>query len=160
VPTYPFEPRSVAHLEAGQFWALPLSDGRFACGRVLAVPTEPDLYVPVSKRIFLAGLMGWIGDHVPDADGIAGARLFAQGFAHIKAIATTGGAILGIRPLGLDSVAPTLWRSHAAGGTVWIYQGATRLRHARPGDESLPIMSTWGYGVISLLAERLLVREG
>src|SRR5262249_10570900 len=36
-PTYPFVPRSTAYLRPGQFWAIPLSDGRFACGRVLAL---------------------------------------------------------------------------------------------------------------------------
>ncbi|WP_242624328.1 Mu transposase C-terminal domain-containing protein [Micromonospora kangleipakensis] len=35
---YPFAPRSNRHLRAGQYWALPLRNGRFACGRVMAVP--------------------------------------------------------------------------------------------------------------------------
>jgi hypothetical protein len=33
--TYPFVPRSNAKFRPGQFWAIPLPDGRFACGRVL-----------------------------------------------------------------------------------------------------------------------------
>ena len=41
MPKYPFEPKSNAHLMPGQFWGVPLSDGRWACGRVLAVQTEP-----------------------------------------------------------------------------------------------------------------------
>ena len=36
-PTYPWVPKSTAHPEAGQFSAFPLSDGRFACDRVLTV---------------------------------------------------------------------------------------------------------------------------
>ena len=39
MPKYPFEPRSNVHLRPGQFWGVPLSDGRWACGRVLAVKT-------------------------------------------------------------------------------------------------------------------------
>ena len=35
VAAYPFRPKSTAELEAGQFWSIPLPDGRFACGRVL-----------------------------------------------------------------------------------------------------------------------------
>jgi hypothetical protein len=33
--TYPFVPKTNAQLVAGQSWSIPLSDGRFACGRVL-----------------------------------------------------------------------------------------------------------------------------
>ncbi|WP_104434997.1 Imm26 family immunity protein [Kineococcus xinjiangensis] len=35
-PGYPFQPRSTSYLQPGDFWAVPLSDSRFACGRVLA----------------------------------------------------------------------------------------------------------------------------
>jgi hypothetical protein len=50
--TYPFEPRSSARLEACQFRGIPLADGRFACGRVLAVPRVLDPAYPVSARAF------------------------------------------------------------------------------------------------------------
>ena len=92
-PAYPFKPKSSAYLEAGQFWAIPLSDGRFACGRVLAVQREPDPYIMVGTRALFAGLLDWVGDRPPDAEAIAGAPLIAQGFAHIKAITTTGGEV-------------------------------------------------------------------
>jgi hypothetical protein len=36
MPDYPFVPRTNATLVPGQFWSIPLTDGRFACGRVLA----------------------------------------------------------------------------------------------------------------------------
>jgi hypothetical protein len=53
---YPFEPKSIARLQPGQFWAVPLTDGRHACGRVLHVPDTADsLYL--NSRIFLAGHM-------------------------------------------------------------------------------------------------------
>ncbi|HZP14788.1 MAG TPA: hypothetical protein VFA96_03115 [Nocardioides sp.] len=41
-PEYPFEPKSNTYLVSGQFWGVPLSDGRWACGRVLAVKKESD----------------------------------------------------------------------------------------------------------------------
>ncbi|HEX5015049.1 MAG TPA: Imm26 family immunity protein [Candidatus Limnocylindrales bacterium] len=156
-PDYPFVPKSTAYLEPGQFWAIPLTDGRFACGRVLAVPREPDPYILVSNRAFLAGLTDWVGESPPDAEAIAGARLIAQGFAHIKAITTTGGEVLGIRPLELDGIVPARWKSHEGGGLVWVYEGATRLHPITPEERSLPILSVWGYSVIRDYAERTFV---
>lgn len=35
---YPFVPKSNRFLAAGQYWALPLSNGQFGCGRVMDVP--------------------------------------------------------------------------------------------------------------------------
>jgi hypothetical protein len=152
-PAFPFVPKSNRWLEAGQFWSVPLSDGRFACGRVLDVPREPGLHVPVSSRIFLAGLLDWVDGAPPTFGSIAGAGRFAQGFAHIKAITTTGGRVLGHRALEADGIGPALWRSHDAGGTVWVYEGARRLGPATAADRDLPVMSTWGFAVISVLAD-------
>jgi hypothetical protein len=57
---YPFEPWSIASLLAGQFWAVPLPDGRYACGRVLHVPRKTGSDPACTyTRIFLAGLMDW-----------------------------------------------------------------------------------------------------
>ncbi len=154
---YPFEPKSTAFLEPGQFWAVPLSDRRFACGRVLAVPREPDPFIPVSSRIFLAGLHRWVGDAPPTADGIAGVELLAQGFVHILAIRNHGGSVLGIRSLEADGIVPDRWLSHGGGGTVWVYEGATRLHPGTAADADLPIVSVWGYSVISVIAEHVFV---
>jgi hypothetical protein len=155
-PAYPFVPKSNRWLAAGQFWAVPLSDGRFACGRVLDVPREPDIHVTVARTIFLAGLLDWVGDAPPTDMAIAGAGLLAQGFAHIKAITTTGGDVLGQRDLDADGIVPAMWRSHEGGGTVWVYEGARRLRPATAADRDLQLMTTWGYSVISVLAESRL----
>ena len=35
--TYPLVPKTTAHLRPGQFWSIPMADGRFGCGRVLRV---------------------------------------------------------------------------------------------------------------------------
>ena len=156
-PAYPFVPKSNRWLEAGQFWAIPLSNGRFACGRVLDVPREDDLHIPVNTRMFLAGLVDWSGSEPPSSDAIAASGLVDQGFAHIKAILTTGGEILGARPLMLDRIRPMRWRSHVAGGTVWTFEGAKRLRPATDADRDLPVIGTWGYSVIKLLAEERFV---
>jgi hypothetical protein len=160
--TYPFEPKSIAHLHAGQFWAVPLSDGRFGCGRVLYVPSpsdpQPSLYL--NTRIFLAGLMDWFGDEPPTAQAIAGHKLLDHGLAHVAAITDTGSKILGQRGLGQDGLSGLLQVSHRGGGTVWLYEGGRRLRAATAQErQALPVMSVWGRRVIVLLAERHLVRR-
>lgn len=154
---YPFEPRSTAHLRSGQFWAIPLSDGRFACGRVLDVPKVPDPLIPVSSRIFLAGLLDWVSAAVPAEPTIAGAPLLEQGFAHVKAIRETGGAVLGIRPLHDDGIEPRLWLTSGLASQAWVYRGAEPVRHASLNDAGLPVLGVWGYRVISVLAEHAFV---
>jgi hypothetical protein len=158
-PSYPFVPKSNASLRAGQFWAVPLSDGRFGCGRVLDVPGIGDLHVPANSRMFLAGLLDWVGPRPPTDQSIAGGQLDAQGFAHIKTILTTGGELLGWRDLAADRIVPAAWRSHEAGGTVWVYEGARRIRPATAEDRELPVMGTWGYSVLKLLAEQQFVGD-
>ncbi len=101
-PRYPFVPKTNANLEPGQFWAVPLSDGRFACGRVLSVDRDR----PYGARtMFVAGLLDWLGDKPPTADSIAGARLLEVGNAHVRLIQQDGGTILGRRPLYADELA-------------------------------------------------------
>src|SRR4051794_34952201 len=96
-PAYPFVPRSTAHLRPGQFWSIPLDGGRFACGRVLQLKIESG---KIDRRLFLAGLMDWVGDSAPTAESIAGRGVVAQGGVHIKTIGEDAGAILGLRLLG------------------------------------------------------------
>ncbi len=154
---YPFRPKSNRWLEPGQFWAVPLWDGRFACGRVLEIARHPDPHVPAGTKLFLAGLLDWFGTEPPTARAIAGAGLLSQGFAHIRTIHETGGEILGTRDLTADGLVPASWRSHEGGGTVWVYQGIRRVRPAGPEDAGLPVIGTWGFTVIARLAERAFV---
>lgn len=96
---YPFRPRSNRHLRAGQFWAVPLSDDRFACGRVMD-PTSR-----IAPRVmFGAGLMDWVGDAAPTEDDLVRRPVLAQGHAHIKAITEIGGQVLGCRALDADGL--------------------------------------------------------
>jgi hypothetical protein len=160
MPEYPFEPRSAAYLRPGQFWGVPLSDGRWACGRVLAVKTGPDAYFPGSRRTFLAALMDWEGDEQPVGSAIAGRQVLAQGWAHVRSIQLHGRVILGCRDLGLDGIRGLREVTHRGGGTVMVYEGATALRPAtRDEAAAMPVFSTWGLSVISVLAERLFVKR-
>jgi hypothetical protein len=103
VTRYPFTPRSNARLEPGQFWSIPLSDGRFACGRVLGVDRDAEYG---RRTRFIAGLLDWVGPEPPSAESIAGAPLLEAGHAHIATISDEGGALLGERPLESDGLVP------------------------------------------------------
>ncbi len=159
---YPFEPRSTAHLRPGQYWAVPLSDGRYCCGRVLDVPTTPDPMIPVSSRIFLAGLLDWVSDAAPTLTSIAVTALLEQGFAHVRAIRESGGTVLGIRPLQEDGIEPYWWLTSSFIPQAWVYRGAVAVRPATSADRSLPVLGVWGYGVISVIAEHAFIgmRDG
>ena len=124
MPTYPFRPKSTTHLAPGQFWAIPLSAGGFACGRVLAHLSSGG---EVDRRLFLAGLMDWSGPSLPTARSLRNSRVLAFAAAHIKAILENGGTILGISPLEGPFAEPT---------------------------EMTDEISTWGYGVIRVLSEK------
>ncbi|HEU5111487.1 MAG TPA: hypothetical protein VFT95_23340 [Micromonosporaceae bacterium] len=97
---YPFVPRSNRRLIPGQYWALPLSDGRFACGRVMAVPA----FGPRDRIGVVIGLMDWLGETHPTAEQLAGRPVLEQAKSRFEAIANTGGQVLGIRPLNLDGL--------------------------------------------------------
>ena len=131
--SFPFEPRSNAYLEPGQFWGIPLSDGRFACGRVLAIPGDDDMLLTGSSRDFAAGLLDWTGDQLPTGDSIAGSPVLTSGIAHIKAIRLNGQFILGTRPLGADGIGDEIAVTHRSGGAPYVYATSSEydLRPAR-----------------------------
>ena len=94
-PDYPFEPKSTAHVQAGDFWGIPLRRGGwYACGRVLRVWD--------SRVNLTVGLLDWCEPVLPSADNIEGAQVLAYSMVHIKSIRLTGGVLLGHRPLQDD----------------------------------------------------------
>jgi hypothetical protein len=121
----PFTPASTARLQRGQFWSLPLDNGRFGAGcvvgRFLGRKGKP------SRRIFLAGVVAWIGSKPPTRLDLSGCRLLDHGFAHIKSILETGGQVLGTADLDFGEL------PEAA--------------------ESLSV-HTWGHGVPAVIAQK------
>lgn len=107
--SYPFKPKSNKLLLPGQFWGIKLSNGKYACGRVVQIPEKNDL--SFSTKVFLAGLMDWVGTNPPTAESIAGGRIIKEGNSHILSIRYTSfdGMIHGFRPLDLDSIEPKLY---------------------------------------------------
>lgn len=137
----------------GQYWAVPLRGGRFAAGRVLQLRETEGRR---DRRMFLAGLLRWIGDREPTSDDLAGAPLVACGHAHIATIQQTGGQLLGMRPLADDGlVTPTFID---AAFPEFVLQGMAPIRKALPADATrYPVLPTWGCSVITVLAEKHLV---
>ncbi|MDB5265361.1 MAG: hypothetical protein JWM39_74 [Parcubacteria group bacterium] len=120
--TYPFVPKSNAHLTPGDFWAIPLQDGSFACGRVLEIPESGD---PGAKVSFHGALMDWHGNEPPTGDSIAGSKILEHANMHVLAITKIGGEVLGNRPLEKDNiiVEPT----QAADSYNYIWLRANRI---------------------------------
>jgi hypothetical protein len=140
-------------MSPGQFWAVPLRGGRFAAGRVLQLSEKDGRR---DRRMFLAGLLRWIGDRAPTSDAIAGAPLIASGQAHIATIQRTGGQILGLRQLEDDGL---LIPTFVDARVPWfVLKGLTPIRRALPNDASrYPTLTTWGRNFITLLAEEHLI---
>lgn len=152
---YPFVPKSNLSLRPGHFWGIPLSNGKFACGRVLQLP--PADYRYGKKTSFFAGLMDWVSQELPRADTLAGSKLLIQGVAHIKTIAATGSGIIGERPLSEDHIEITL-QTDAACVPCKVVQGFKAVRPATSADfDTLTSRSVWGYDVVRLAAERIFV---
>lgn len=114
---YPFVPRSNRFLAAGQYWAVPLPNERFACGRVMSVPA----FGPHDRVGVVVGLMDWVGDAPPTYDAIGGHKVLEQAKSRFEAISMTGGQVLGIRPLQLDGLIPALFDEDHVGAVhrVW-----------------------------------------
>lgn len=150
-PTYPFVPKSNRYLIPGQFWAIPLSNGMFAAGRVVEID-------PRNRTCFLVGLMDWVGPNPPTSEDLAGRRTLTQGEAHYVTILDTGGEILGHRPLELDGIEPDLMLAQAGWPGAWVKKGLTVLRLAtREEWATLPVCLGWGRVSIRVKAERVFV---
>src|SRR5262245_29253133 len=132
--TYPFTPKSNRYLKAGQFFAVPLSDGRFAAGRVMV----PEAFHNTMGLV--VGLMDWVCSKPPTSEDLAGRIVLAQASTNIRAISRTGGTVLGERPLELDGLVPDpvsgLGMTHRNWGWATICVEAERI-FVGPDSESI-----------------------
>ena len=141
---YPFVPKSSQLLRPGDFWAIPLRDGSFACGCVVELMPKG---IPGARVGFLGGLLDWHANILPTPESVRDAGFVSQGTMHIRAIISTGGTILGHRETPVD---------------VWtfihgekIQKGFTFVRPwSRDDNKRLPTYSVWGYDVIQIKANR------
>lgn len=156
-PKYPFVPKSTAYMVEGQYWDIPLTSGSYACGRVLQFDIRAGRR---HSRAFLAGLLDWSSPEPPSDQSIAGAKLLEQGDVHIMTIRESRGQIRGWRPLHLDHIQPFLELSHSPSHNCMLVRGFETLRPATLDEQkALYVHSTWGFGVIRLLAEAYFVQQ-
>jgi hypothetical protein len=98
-----------------------MDDGRFACGRVMAVPAFGE-----RDRVgFVAGRMDWVGSRPPVSDDLAGRSVLAQAHTRYEAISKTGGAVLGLRPLAADGLVAVDPSDLRVGATQLVWGWAT-----------------------------------
>ncbi len=155
---YPFIPKSTAYMQEGQFWDIPLSNGQFACGRVVQFNLRNGRR---DSRLFLAGLLDWCGDEPPTATTIARCQILEQGGAHIRTIEWNHGAIRGWRSLDADGIEPLFKLSQMVmNKDCMLQRGFEVLRPATLHEQkTLYVHSVWGHAVIQGLAEAYFVRK-
>ncbi len=132
--TYPFVPKSNRRRQAGQFWSIPLRDGRFAAGRVMATPA----FGETDRTGVVIGLIDWIGTAPPTESDVSGRSVLIQAKSRYEAISKTGGEVLGFRSLGLDGLVAAdpndsrVGASHTVWGWATIVKYAERLAAGEP----------------------------
>lgn len=156
---YPFVPRSNVDLLPGHIWGIPLRDGRYACGVVVAVPTAEEApHQAINTRTFAAGLLEWVGVELPTPAVVDDSPLLNWGYGHIKMIGENGGAILGQRSPAHDRDGAPSGVSHRMGGTIGLYRDGRMVRAATEDEaRALPVIGTWGFRFIVSMAERVFV---
>jgi hypothetical protein len=141
---FPFEPKSTTYLRQGQYWCFQLSNGRFACGAVLARTT---LDGKLHRTMFLGGLLNWTGSSLPTPIEMKSVGMLQSGFMHVKAIQHNGREVLGeldeafeslpeVEYTGLTVDGPSLWgvayvralAEHNFGNPEWSDQELQKLR--------------------------------
>lgn len=126
-PLLPFTPKSNAHLLPGDYWAVPLRDGRFAAGRVLFRPA----FGPSDRVGVAVALLDWLGNEPPTDEDIAGRSVLCWALTRWEAISKTGGQVLGHRPLAEDGIeAPRLTLAVGEKSSVWAWHTIVKRAEA------------------------------
>jgi hypothetical protein len=89
---YPFIPRSTTRLHRGQFWPILLASGQYGAACVVGERVDGGAK---NSRLFIAGVLQWIGDSPPSAESLSQIKIYKYGFLHIKSIKESGLPISG-----------------------------------------------------------------
>lgn len=156
---FPFTPKSNSKLMPGHFWPIRLSNVSFACGIVLATPTDTKIY---RSRGFYAGLLNWNALDRPTVSALelSPLKILKEGKVHIKTITTQEESILGfIDPEKNNLPIKLTVDSRIYSPSSQVVQAFDIVRKATPEDhQNLDTISTWGYSVIINLANSLLLQ--
>lgn len=149
---YPFVPKSTSYLEEGQIISIPLSNGKFACGRVLELKYEG---TKRDTRQFIVGLMAWCDKEPPNSETISGSTILDHGQVHIKTIKECDSQIVGYRNLADDRIQVPLSLDQSPGKNCRLRRGYSLLGLASENEQTkLEVFSTWGFKVLKIKAEK------
>lgn len=148
---YPFVPTKASEIEDGDFYFISLSNGRYACGRILLIKRKSGR----RTKTVLVGLHDWSGADHPTKEDIHECKIIEQGVIHINSIGHVEGAIIGHKPLEEDNLKPLL--QFEAG---YLLDGFESIGKLPVEDyEKYSRRSTYGLNVIRLLAEKHFVNN-
>jgi|SRR5690606_20997073 hypothetical protein len=148
---FPLIPQKSSDVEDGDFFSIPLSDGRFGCGRVLSILRKSGK----RTKTLLCGLHDWAGPNHPEPQDIDGTPIIEQGVMSLEAIAWVKGSVLGWKDLSEDGLKPLL--QVEAGRLLAGFEDMGPL----PENElkKYSRRTIYGLGVIRILAEHHFVRS-
>jgi Immunity protein 26 len=101
---YPSIPTKASEIKEGEFYYIPLSNGNFACGRILQIEIKSGR----KTKSILVGLHDWTGQNHPTKEDIHMCPILEQGVIHLSSINHVGGMIIGYKALGEDNLKPLL----------------------------------------------------
>lgn len=84
---YPFEPRTTRDLAQGHFWGVPLHDGRYSAGVMLAHVTAGPKR---DSAKMLVGLLDWVSVTLPSSADLINAKIWKKAFVHVRAVESCG----------------------------------------------------------------------
>ncbi len=149
--TYPFIPTKVSEIKEGDFFYIPLSNGWFACGRVLLFKRKSDR----KTKSILVGLHNWTGKDYPTKVNIHMCPIIEQGVMHINSISHVGGEIIGCKAPKEDGLKPLLQLEAGYLISGFDNLGSLPTRNYK----KYSYRSTYGLNVIKLLAEKHFVKK-
>ena len=147
---YPFVPKSNAALRPGHFFQIPLSNGQFACGVILATETG-------SRTGIWGGLLDWVSDDLPTCAAIARSKIMLEAAMNVRTIGFNGGAVLGLCT-ARRTWQPTLARSSVLRDGCRLRRGFTDLGRISDSQfRRLKVAGAWSLPGIKVRAEQRLV---
>ena len=148
--TFPFLPKSNAHLMPGDFWSFQFGNDRYAAGRVVELPWQHQ--DGSDRRTFLAGLMDWSGHVRAVPDDLANRKMLDQGRMHVRAFSFSDWKVEGNRDLNSDYLEPWLFKTATYTQFVRKGLGAERLG-TKDELRTCSVRGAWGMTFIVELAK-------
>jgi len=147
---YPFLPKSNLKLERGQYWNLPLTNGKDAFFVILDIPTKKN------RMTIFIGMLDEISTEEKLDPNKRYKKILWQSSVHIKTIRECGGLIQD----KIGPIVPEEELNSAGGEYCRVMRGYTAVRKANENDiANLKVQTTSGYNVARIVAEKRWIRR-